>query len=125
MNKTDCDLVADSFGCRNSNLSCARRTAKCGLPILLREGDTELAKIKAAFQKTPPRGRDVRLMKAIDRIIAAGDWNDAKGQKNCWPLGDSIIALECPRDAHIYTKDRHFDVICQAIGKKLYQETSF
>jgi hypothetical protein len=30
--------------------------------------------------------------------------------------------LEAPTDASIYTKDRHFDIICPAIGKKTCQE---
>jgi len=46
----------------------------------------------------------------------------AKGQRTCWKLGDIIIAMETPKDALIYTTDKHFKTICTALGRKLYWE---
>jgi hypothetical protein len=48
----------------------------------------------------------------------------AKGERTCWALGDVIIALEAPDDALIYTTDNHFDVICAALGKRRFVESS-
>ena len=41
--------------------------------------------------------------------------------KNCYALADTIIALEAPHDASIYTtNERHFQPLAEAIGKKLF-----
>lgn len=41
----------------------------------------------------------------------------AIGQRLCWPLGDVLIALECPKDALLLTSDHHFEIICPAVGR--------
>jgi hypothetical protein len=49
----------------------------------------------------------------------------AKGEQNCWTLGDLIIVLECPPDAALWTTNlRHFAPLCQALGRHLFQPES-
>lgn len=51
----------------------------------------------------------------------ATDANMAKGEHNCWALGDLIITLECPSDAMLWTTNfRHFEPLCKALNKHLF-----
>ena len=122
LNETHCDLATDDFHCRVGRMSCSRTNAKCSLLHFLEAHRDEVFKVRQAFEKAPNKKQDVKLMAAVDRVIASDSWEIALGQKNCWPLSDTIIGLVAPQNAPIYTLDHHFDVICEALGKERYKE---
>ncbi len=121
LDSTGCDLVGGEIGCENWRFHCGRGTATCQLPQLLREYESEIERIKNAFETAKERS-DQKMVKAAERVLRSPKWEVVQGQKNCWSLGDTIIAIEAPVDAPIYTKDRHFEVICPIINKAVYQE---
>jgi CheY-like chemotaxis protein len=110
---------------------CRRQEAGCCLPELMTRHGALLARVQEAFASAAAGnsggGGNPRLAEAVGRILNRQpvDWQIAKGQKNCWPLGDTIIALEAPEDAAIYTTDHHYEVICAVIGRQIYRETIF
>ena len=114
--RTQCDLP------KTGACTCRREEAQCNLPSFLAQHASVLAKVRRAFEP----GQDSKMVEAVERILdreEPTDWAHAKGQKNCWPLGDTIIALEAPEDAAIYTTDRHYEVICPIVGRELFEET--
>ena len=77
--------------------------------------------VSGYFYSNPSKKeRDIRALRTLERI--RNDKTIASGEQNCWALGDVIIALSAPDEAFIYTIDHHFEVICQALGKKLFIE---
>jgi len=120
---TDCDLIkpeAQIGDFVTSRLSCNRTTAQCRLVEFLSQREQELESIEHAIRNLPKKERDSRVLQALGRI--RNDKTAALGEQNCWALGDVIIALSVPDDVFIYTIDHHFEVICQALGKKLFVE---
>ena len=70
-----------------------------------------------------------RLLKQqmqIERLLADLLINPraALGQSACWPLGDVIIALQVPTDALLWTLDRDFEPLVQALGLQLYTDAN-
>lgn len=117
----DCDLAKDDHNLTDG-MRCRRDDATCVLPEFLESNRPQLLEILAAMKDAPSDRRDDRAIRVLEVLLADKDFQRAKGQRNCWPLGDTIIALEAPQGAQIYTLDRHFDVICQALGKRRYEE---
>ncbi len=126
-NVTDCDLVKDHLpvGDRRRYF-CRRPEADCHLPEFLERYAAVLHEVHQAFiaaSAGPSRHGNPRLADALGRVKRQPvDWQHAKGQKNCWPLGDTIIALEAPVEAAIYTTDHHYELICDIVGRVRYRE---
>ena len=66
-----------------------------------------------------PGTLEPKTLRALEDILL--DTNTAKGERNCWSMGDLIIALECPPDAALWTTNRkHFEPLCQVLGRTLF-----
>ncbi len=120
---TNCDLVKPQMPVGDlitTRISCNAKTAQCRLVELRLSNHRKLSKITQALERENPQTRDARAMKALRRVM--DDASKALGERTCWALGDIIIALSAPDDAYIYTVDRHFELICRALGKKLFVE---
>jgi hypothetical protein len=117
---SDCDLAENDRDL--DRVRCRREEARCSLSELLEAHKEHLRAILDAFENVPSTKRDNRAMGVLQRLLASNDFETAKGQRNCWPLGDTIIALEVPENVPVYTLDHHFDVICEALGKEQYEE---
>jgi len=120
---SDCDLIRPHVPVGNlmsTRLSCNAKTARCRLAELLGSNQNELAKIARAFEREESQTRDSRAMTALNRVM--DDANKGLGERTCWTLGDVIIALSAPDDAYVYTVDRHFEGILDALGKKRFIE---
>jgi len=116
----DCDLAKDDSDL--NRMRCRREEARCSLPEFLKTRREHLCAISSAFENAPSNKRDNRAMGVLQQLLASNDFEKVKGQRNCWRLGDTIIALEGPEDVPVYTLDHHFDVICEALGKERYKE---
>jgi len=76
--------------------------------------------VEHAMLEATAKNRDLALLKILGRLRDANTKYDfaklSARMRGNWALGDLLIALESPQDAHIYTTDRHYEVICRAIG---------
>lgn len=69
-----------------------------------------------AIRENPVDESLKKMLSALERIFLS--WQVAKGQRNCWAIGDCIITLEAPEGYAIFTTNlKHFNVLCQAVGK--------
>ena len=121
---TDCALVRPEVPVGDyvqSRLSCNAKTATCALVSFLSQHQEKLRALEGALAAAPPNEINPRTLTALKRINA--NVTKALGERTCWSLGDIIIALETPDDAHIYTTDRHFDLICSVLGKQRFIES--
>ncbi len=124
VNATDCDLPKDkprsADGRYVLEVTCRRQTARCRLPGFMSENLNVLEKVR--FRSLESSEQELQVI-GETISVAQGNWQVAKGQKNCWRLGDLIIVLESPADAAIYTTNRkHFEPLCAALGKQLLEE---
>jgi hypothetical protein len=119
VNSTMCDLIQPDYAIpTGGRMSCRRETARCALPALLKNNapllhqlPTNPAVLAALESKTRRALAEVNI-----------DAELAKGEQNCWSMGDLIIVLECPPDAALWTTNvRHFAPLCQAFGRQLFQ----
>jgi len=99
-----------------SRLSCNAATAQCSLVGFLERHQSELLALEHALTQANPDQINPSTLTALRRVNQ--DVTKAKGERTCWALSDVIIALEAPDDASIYTTDNHFDVLCDALGKR-------
>ncbi|MFQ6044531.1 MAG: hypothetical protein ACE5PV_27070 [Candidatus Poribacteria bacterium] len=122
---TDCDLVRPDVPVGDyvqSRLSCNAKTSTCALVEFLSQHQEKLHALEGALAAAPPNEINPRTLTALKRINA--NVTKGLGERTCWSLGDVIIALETPDDAHIYTTDRHFDLICSVLGKQRFIEST-
>lgn len=122
INVTDCDLVKPTASLGDflsSRLSCNAATAQCKLVTFLSNKREELQPIRNAMERLSPTERDTKAYNALTRIQP--DLTLALGERTCWALGDVIIALSVPDDAFVYTVDEHFQMLCVAIGKRIFE----
>jgi len=116
----DCDLAKDDR--HLGTMRCRREEARCSLSQFLAARRGHLLVVLRAMESASSKKRDDTAIRALTFVLGKNDFEKAKGQRNCWPLGDTIIALEAPEDVPIYTLDHHFEVICEALGKERYEE---
>ena len=123
-NTTGCDLakyplIQKQDGYYQLTTSCNKKHVVCQLPAFLEKNahDLQLAK---QFIKQHSTEEYRGFLEKLSRVTT--DFSQSKGQRTCWKLGDIIIALEAPKDALIYTTDKHFETICTALGRRLYRE---
>jgi len=118
VNPTVCDLIQPGYTTMpGGRISCRRETAHCSLHELLNENR---AAIQNLLADTPALNElDANTRHALaDSMV---DFTMAKGERNCWALGDVIITLECPTDALLWTTNlRHFEPLCNALGRRLF-----
>ncbi|MEM7538733.1 MAG: hypothetical protein AAF639_41610 [Chloroflexota bacterium] len=104
-------------------LSCRASGTECTLDQFLARHERELDAIYHRLLAMSQNQRDEKAFTALKRVMEGG-FQQALGQRNCWALGDVIIALETPQDAMIYTTNtKHFAPLCAALGKQLYIPT--
>ena len=123
-----CDLVSagitpqqdGSYAVANT---CRKATAACHLPDFLSQQRNRICTIAEYLAAHP---RLLKQQMQIERLLADLLINPraALGQSACWPLGDVIIALQVPTDALVWTLDRDFEPLVQALGLQLYTDAS-
>ena len=103
----------------NTRLSCAAATTTCKLDHFFAQHADELHAIHHILSALPTQQRDTKAFNVLTDVLTNG-YHRALGERSCWALGDIVIALESPYDAAIYTtNERHFRLLCQALGKQL------
>lgn len=122
LDSTHCDLVRPHYKiAAGGRISCRRATAQCALPDLLQQHRPALQQVHNVRELLS--ALEAKTQRALASIQPNFDL--AKGEQNCWPLGDLIIVLECPPDALLWTTNvRHFEPLCRAFGRQLFQPTT-
>jgi len=66
----------------------------------------------------------VGLANAADVLDATLSGRDEPfGQRNCYRVSDTVIVMEAPADAEIYSTDGDIHEICRIMGRSRYSET--
>jgi len=119
LDTTRCDLVRPGYTVASGGrMSCRRETARCALPDLLNDYAIDVQQLQA--DTTTLTALDSGTRRALQEITSDPDL--AKGERNCWSLGDLIIVLECPPNAALWTTNlRHFEPLCRALGRQLFE----
>ena len=118
VDSTVCDLIQPGYTIPiGGRMSCRRETARCVLHELLDTNRDVLQNLQADAAALTLL--DTNTKQALTDIST--DSTAAKGERNCWALGDVIITLECPTDALLWTTNlRHFEPLCKVLGKHLF-----
>ena len=103
-----------------SGLTCRRdNPLGCRVDHFLGEHRSYLENVVRSLRQVA--GQDEDLDKACETIEKVVTGSERPFGKNCYALADTIVALEAPHDAPIYTtNERHFRPLVQAIGKTLF-----
>lgn len=103
-----------------SGLRCVKENPPdCRIAPFLEEQRLTLESLVHALGRVVARDKGLREARAALQKVLAG--TDVPFGTNCYVLADTIIALEAPDDAPIYTtNERHFRPLAEAIGKKLF-----
>lgn len=119
LDTTMCDLVRPDYTVvTGGRMSCRRETARCALPDLLNDHADALQQLQA--DTSALTALNARTRRALREITS--DPNQAKGERNCWSLGDLIIVLECPPDAALWSTNlSHFEPLCRVLGRLLFR----
>ena len=67
------------------------------------------------------RANVAKAAEAFGDILAGRDVPFGE-RSNCYPISDTLIALEANADAEIYSTDGDYHVICEILGRILYSE---
>jgi len=115
---TTCDLIQPAYEVpAGGRISCRRETARCNLVPLLQPHTESLQLLKDNAAALALLGRQTeRAITEISRNLDV-----AKGERNCWSIGDLILVLECPPDAALWTTNlRHFEPLCKHFGRQMF-----
>lgn len=111
-------LVDDIFQMRTQ---CTRQVIECKLASLLTRHHDKIQLLAEGLHNHKETAL-ARIGNLCQRILT--DPHVARGRNCTWYLGDLVIALEAPTDAAIYTTNkRHFQPLCELLGKQVYETT--
>lgn len=122
LNTTDCGLAKERprlmEGSYELRTQCTRPVKECSLAELLTTHQAELEVLANGLKGHSDKSL-ARMSDLCTSIL--DDPHTARGRNCTWYLGDLVIALELPTDAAIYTTNRrHFEPLCELLGKQLY-----
>jgi hypothetical protein len=119
-----CDLVTKGVIRQRNHYavaaSCRKEDAACHLPNFL---TSHKAKLQTLADYLAAHPHNLKDQARLERLLAAiiREPRSALGQASCWPLGDVIIALQVPDGAALWTLDKDFVPLAQALNISLYQ----
>ncbi len=109
----------------NKPLKCYKSMNKCNIAQYIRDNKTFfekiLEKLEGLEEKDTETAKRINSLKEILKIIKHNRpfSNHDQNQDLCWNCGDAIHAVISPDDSTLLTRNvRHFEPICEAIGKK-------
>jgi len=124
LNETDCFnakhspmLKREKFDNRTAH--CKLSDLRCRIVEFFNQNLNEFKEIYKMLSSLPQLDEEQRRMRNVLEKALKYPHNMAN-YKNCWRCADSIIAVECPYDGVLFTTNKkHFEPICNKIGKKL------
>ncbi|MDQ3815738.1 MAG: hypothetical protein M3347_17630, partial [Armatimonadota bacterium] len=93
-----------------------------GAAKFLDDNRRSVLRAEECVQEAKAREKDKNLLKVLGALKDDDGEYDFLGKlktntRGNWTLGDLLIALESPPDAHIYTTDKHYGPLCRALKK--------
>ena len=123
------ELKGDLFD--NKPAECSASTTECEIHKFFRENIKDFDAILARLKAIPENERDPetkRRMAALNRIIkkrvrravsGLTFSNKSQDEQLCWECGDAIHAVLATNGSSVVNRNgRHFDPICETIGRK-------
>jgi len=101
--------------------ACVQSKKECEICAFWRHHESELRAIAAALKSAHRLDKSQRRMLArIEKVLDFGMIR-ARGFRSCRALSDAVIATEMPGTVTLMTTNkRHFELLCSALGKKLF-----
>jgi hypothetical protein len=91
-------------------------------PEFLRKNLKGVEAVQIAMAQAPSRLRDEGLLRILARLKGRDDRFDftllTPRTRGNWYLGDLMIALEAPPDTAIFSIDKHFEILCEALRRQ-------
>ena len=120
VDRTQCHVATFPIDTTWHGIFCNKASRKCQIINLLMSEKESIEKVRQAFDSCEDDRKDIKALAVLTEIsmrtVSRTD-SAALGQEKCWRIGDTIIALECPIESHLLTIDKHFSIICPALGK--------
>ena len=124
LNLIDCDISRMEFSQWDASKTpvfhCNRSKAKCRLVDFFKARKVEFNLIWSSLRKFPKKDRQLQ---ESERVLGEIIELEQKilGERNCWSLGDVIIAITMPPECLMYTTNKkHFQILTEALGKKMF-----
>jgi len=97
-----------------------------GAARFLHDRQAAVHTVEVHLHSAAARERDGRLMTMLERMRNMDGQYDflvklTPTTRGNWALGDLLIALETPKEAAIYTTDKHYGILCRALGKSRHK----
>lgn len=129
------ELKGDLFD--NKPAECPASTTECEIHKFFKENIKDFDAILTRLKAIPENERDPETMKrmaALNRIIkkrvrkavsGLTFSNKSQDEQLCWACGDAIHAVLAPIGSSVVNRNgRHYDPICESIGRKSLVYTS-
>ncbi|OGS21915.1 MAG: hypothetical protein A3J83_03300 [Elusimicrobia bacterium RIFOXYA2_FULL_40_6] len=124
VNETDCYnakvIPKEHKGLYRIKLTnCDKNKIKCKINDFITNNKKSFECILSELKKkTDADNEQIKMRDAIENTLRNPD--NGANKKNCWNCGDAIIAVECREDNQLFTTNiKHYNLICDAIGKKI------
>lgn len=99
-------------------LHCRKGDVQCRVDHFMKINKKRLLRIHECGKDcTGNKDTEIQSLALLAKRIC-GDYQEARG-RNCKRLGDTIIALECPKEATLSTTDRIYEFLGEAMGKQV------
>jgi len=124
LNLIDCDISRMDFSewdaSKTPIFHCNRSKAKCGLVDFFRANKDNFNIILLCLKEYPSKDQQFQeCERTLGKIFESEE--NILGERNCWSLGDVIIAITMPPECLMYTTNKkHFQVLTAALGKKMF-----
>ncbi|MEN6561118.1 MAG: hypothetical protein ABFD52_10120 [Acidobacteriota bacterium] len=121
--KTECFLAKGGPTLRgdlfNSGMShCQPSTTRCNIVKIFLDNLDAFKNIVDYLEEAPFLDSEQERLKAV-LLKAIEHPRNLGNRKECYACGDAVIAVECPDDCVMISKnEKHFNPICDKIGKK-------
>jgi hypothetical protein len=125
LNLIDCDIARIEFSQWDASKApafhCNRAKAGCGLVDFFRANKDKFNLVLLYLKEYPSKDQQLQeCERTLDKIFESEEM--ILGERNCWSLGDVIIAITMPPECLMYTTNKkHFQVLTEALGKKMFE----
>jgi predicted nucleic acid-binding protein len=125
LNLIDCDISRVEFSEWNASKApvfhCNRAKAGCRLLDFFKARKIEFNLIFSSLNKLPQKDQQLQeCERALGEVFESEE--KILGERNCWSLGDVIIAITMPPECLMYTTNKkHFQVFTEALRKKMFE----
>jgi predicted nucleic-acid-binding Zn-ribbon protein len=103
---------------RNNPRTCEKSPSKCKIREFFNDNSSAFGNILRRLKEIDsPDQETIKRIRSLKKILRVK--KREVRVEDCWNCSDAIIAVEAPDEAAIFDNNRrHYDPICEAIGKR-------